>query len=406
MGASTKVRVLLVSTLFPTPGLPTIVGGAEVVVKRMAQELSAGGAEISVMRAVAPGTAVPAEQSGDVIVRSLPIGRSYWPFDGVERGNAAKLAWHAREDIGEKKALSVILDDVRPEIIHTHNIAGLSSGVWRAAADAGIPIVHTLHDYYLLCPRTTRFRNGVRCQGICLDCRLLTQRRRRDSANVGDVVGVSRAVLGEHLSHGLFDGARQHVVPNSVEADLKAAPLLANRPVVFGFLGRITLEKGADALARAFGRMRGEARLLFAGRIDEAIKVRLLAEAGGRPIEFLGFVKPADFFEQIDVLVVPSLWSDPFPTVILEAQRASRPAIGSKRGGIPEAIGSEEAGWTYDPDDPDVLRDLLDQVADSPEMISAKSDSAKRASARFDADAVIAQYLTVYNGALAGLRRR
>src|SRR5919198_54913 len=43
----------------------------------------------------------------------------------------------------------------RPDVVHTHNLPGLSTAVWGAAAAAGARVVHTLHDYYLLCPRVT-----------------------------------------------------------------------------------------------------------------------------------------------------------------------------------------------------------------------------------------------------------
>lgn len=402
--ATNPARILFVSAIFPTPAMPMIEGGAEIVAHRLATALVGRGVHVAALRAAPPHSQVTDEDAGGISVTSLPMQRPYWPFDHRAHGGAARLLWHARDDLGEARRIADVLRRTTPQLIHTHNIGGLSTGVWRAAARLGIPVVHTLHDYYLLCPRTTRFRRSP-CGETCTECNLLTMRRRRDAALVGDVVGVSGAVLGEHRAQGLFAESRQHVVHNMVLTGGETEPVVHApsdaAPVTFGFLGRITTEKGVERLVEAFGRMRQPARLVFGGRIDDALRTRLLALAAERPIAFLGFVHPADFFAMIDVLVVPSIWRDPLPTVILEAQMASKPAIGARRGGIPEAIGSDEAGWLYDPDEPDALTATLDAVAADPVAVRAKAIAARRASARFDESAVTEQYLAIYRRALA-----
>jgi glycosyltransferase involved in cell wall biosynthesis len=333
------------------------------------------------------------------------MDRPYWPFDDMPRGAIQRLMWHAKDDLGAQSTAKAIMQEVQPDVVHTHNIGGLSTGIWRAAASLGIPIVHTIHDYYLLCPRTSRFRNGGICGSTCGDCRMLTMRRRHDSNLVGDIVGVSGAVLAEHTKQGLFANARQHVVHNIIEQDMAADPVMPQSPVTFGFLGRVTVEKGAERLVTAYAAMKRPARLVIGGRADPALQERLRELAGEKPIEFPGFVKPTDFFRQIDVLVVPSIWQDPFPTVILEAQMAGKPTIGSRCGGIPEAIGGEAAGWTYDADAPRALTSLLDTVAAVPQAIMAKATGAKAASERFRVDLITDNYLDVYGKALMGNSR-
>ncbi|MCC2980801.1 glycosyltransferase family 4 protein [Sphingomonas sp. IC4-52] len=391
------MRILMVSALFPTPSAPKVLGGAEVVARRLADALVARGATITVVRAGPPGTVVKEEEVGAMRVLTVPIRNRYSPFDTEqEHGALAKLLWHARDDWGASADLRDVIGRERPDVLHTHNIGALSTGVWRAAAAEKVPIVHTLHDYYLLCPRTTRFRYETVCARQCRDCRLLTHQRRADTSMVGDVVGVSHAVLQPHLDKKLFAIARSHVVPNIIQAELAARPHMPGTPVTFGFLGRITLEKGVERLVQAFGAMRGDSRLVFGGQIDDAMKARLTALAGGKAIDFLGFVSPAEFFAAIDVLVVPSIWEDPLPTVILEAQTAGVPAIGSRRGGIVEAMGGDDASWIYDPDAPDALRDMLDRVAADPTAISARAAAAHALAIRFKAEAIVAQYSAVY----------
>lgn len=399
------MKILMISALFPTPNAPRIVGGAEVVARRLAEALVADGADVTVLRSAPPGAVLAPEDSGGITVASAAIQRPYWPFDDAERGALAKLRWHLREDFGDSNDVRRRIDTVRPDLIHTHNVSGLSTGVWRAATAAGVPIVHTLHDYYLLCPRATRFRGSDVCATPCTDCRMVTWRRRADTALVGDVVGVSGAVLALQTADGLFANARRHVVPNIIGDELIAAPVpVGDGLVTFGFLGRITHEKGVELLIEAFAAMRQPAQLVIGGRIDEATRTRLQAMAGDRAITFLGFVMPADFFRRIDVLVVPSIWDDPLPTVILEGQTAGKPAIGSTRGGIPEAIGSNDAGWIFDSGTPDALRTLLDTVAVDRAAINAKAGHAHAAAARFRTAGVVERYRAVYRAALDGSR--
>tara|TARA_R110000868_G_scaffold410179_2_gene697478 strand:- start:3016 stop:4212 length:1197 start_codon:yes stop_codon:yes gene_type:complete len=394
------MHILMVSALFPTPAVPKAFGGAEIVARRLADALVERGAKITVVRTSEPGTVVTEEEAEGMRVISLPIRNSYSPFGAVrEHGTATKLLWHARDDFGTSAEMYKLLGEEKPDVVHTHNIGALSTGVWRAARLARVPLVHTLHDYYLLCPRTTRFRDGVVCVRPCTDCRLLTYRRRANAHAVRDVVGVSRAVLQPHIDRGLFAAARHHVVPNIIQPEFSALPHPVSSPVTFGFLGRITIEKGVERLAEAFGAMNSDARLVFGGRIDDAMRGRLLAQAGGKAIDFLGFVSPTDFFRTIDVLVVPSIWDDPLPTVILEAQTAGVPAIGSRRGGIGEAIGGDAAGWTFDPDAPGSLRALLDCIANNPAAIRARAAATHSAAARFRAEVIAAQYGAVYEGA-------
>src|SRR6266568_270961 len=112
------MKILLTSTLYPTPGAAKIVGGAEIFARRFAEGLVQRGDEVEVIRA----------QS-------------------------------------------------KPDVLHSNNLSGLSTAVWRVAAQLGVPILHTIHDYYLTCPRCSRFHKGRSCEGTCTSCGILTYHR-------------------------------------------------------------------------------------------------------------------------------------------------------------------------------------------------------------------------------------
>jgi glycosyltransferase involved in cell wall biosynthesis len=78
-------------------------------------------------------------------------------------------------------------------------------------------------------------------------------------------------------------------------------------------------------------------------------------------------------------VVVPSLWHENFPYVILQAFAAGLPVIGSKRGGIPEMLEAGDFGWTYEAKDPEALAALLKQVKTMPNETIGKMGEAAQA---------------------------
>ena len=72
-----------------------------------------------------------------------------------------------------------VLREVNPDIVHIHHLVFLSIGLIKKIKDKGIPIVFTLHDYWLICPRwhvlnkdsepCEKFASGNFNEG-CIDC--------------------------------------------------------------------------------------------------------------------------------------------------------------------------------------------------------------------------------------------
>ena len=58
-----------------------------------------------------------------------------------------------------EKLAGQAMDQSKPDILHTNTLVGMTPAVWQAARKRNIPIVHTLRDYHLLCPRTTLLRS-------------------------------------------------------------------------------------------------------------------------------------------------------------------------------------------------------------------------------------------------------
>lgn len=391
------MKILILNSLYPTPLHPKIVGGAEKSVRHLAEALVREGHEVEVIRAIAPGAAPTREEVNGVVVHGAPSRNLYWPFDGQAQPAWRRLLWHLIDDRGPTpEIVGERLDAFRPDVVHTNTLAGLTTGVWRLARARGVRIVHTLRDYYLMCPRAKAYKAGRNCERPCRDCALLTRGRRAATALPDAVVGNSRATLDLLLAQGLFAGVPLRTAIGSLpEASAPLPPRDRGEAprTLFGFIGRVTEEKGVERLAEAYGRLpQGAAGLVIAGETDPAVQTRLTALASGRDIRFLGFVPPETFYRAVDVVVAPSLWHEPLPRSVIDAISYGRPVIGSNRGGTPEAMGEPPFGWIFDPD---VAGDLERVMGEA--MSGALPFKARAASPV----SPVAMYTAVYSGSTA-----
>ncbi len=149
---------------------------------------------------------------------------------------------------------------------------------------------------------------------------------------------------------------------------------------VFLFAGRLVKEKGVAEMLDAFERLRAErpVKLLVAGNVREskdpanekavygqAVAARM-AKMGG--VRWVGSLHPDamhDFLLVGDAFLLPSLWHDPFPTVMLEAACAGLPILAGRRGGITEFLdGCPGLGFLEHPEDPNELAAMMARLAD------------------------------------------
>jgi glycosyltransferase involved in cell wall biosynthesis len=142
----------------------------------------------------------------------------------------------------------------RPDLLHTNNLAGFSVSAWLAADELGIPIVHTIRDYYLSCVRSTRQKNEANCATTCAECTIAAVPRRSASGVVSSVIGNSRFVLDMHASLGQFRNARlREVIYNAYAPEFEGGERVGNDGGVLrvGYLGRLHPTKGVEVLIDA-----------------------------------------------------------------------------------------------------------------------------------------------------------
>lgn len=358
------MRILHLSMLYP----PHIIGGAEKSVALLAEAQTATGHQVAAS-CTTPGAATQEVRNG-VSVYRMPHETDFWAEDWPSHSPLArgvrrfKMSFNVRL----QQHFARVIDDFEPDVVHTHSMTDLSTRVWLAARERGIPIVHTLRDYDLLCAHSSMFKDGQRCERRHLKCRFFTHFKKAHHRYVDAVVGVGAEILQTHLDYGYFDHIPAELrrviwnpaVVEGVPANYRKPAL--NGPFTFGYLGRISIDKGVGKLLEACrGLPETGWRLLLAGRPAQEDEP-LLQEGGNLPVEFLGFTPPKAFFEQIDVLIAPSIWAEPLPRTILEAYAMGVPALGADSGGIPDLIGRENTAWIYPATDASELAERMRNI--------------------------------------------
>jgi glycosyltransferase involved in cell wall biosynthesis len=388
------MKVLLVNIFY----VPYVVGGAERFLQVLAESLVQAGHEVVVVSLGRGPTRV--ERLNGVKVYYIGVKVLPWPVDTRKKPNLLRPFWHILDTYNPWRARKAaeIIETERPDVVHTNNLWGFSVALWPLVKSRGLPLVHTLHDYYLMCPLMGMYHRGRNCPSQCFACRLYGSARRRFSGLCNAVVGVSEFVLRRHRQAGYFEGTPQARViynPTRLHAGERKDP--PRGPLRLGFLGSVAPNKGIELLLQTLaGVPPAQWQLKVAGRGVPPYVDYLRRRYPMGNVEFLGFIEPEDFFQAIDVNVVPSLWHEPLGMTVLESYAHGVPVIGSRRGGIPEIIEDGRTGFLFEPENPQGLKEAVLRFIEDPGLASRMRDGVLAKATEYAPQKTAMEYLRIY----------
>jgi glycosyltransferase involved in cell wall biosynthesis/MoaA/NifB/PqqE/SkfB family radical SAM enzyme len=316
---------------------------------------------------------------------------------------------------GVDRRFAEVLDAFQPHVVHVGHLNHLSTSLLDAAEARHVPIVFTLHDYWLMCPRgqfmqmhpedpdnlwaACEGQEHRKCAERCYaryfsgapeerDADIAhwqdwVQRRmehvRRMAGKVDVFIAPSRYLL-ERFRDG-FGLPASKLVYLDYGFDLTRLGGRQRRPEpqpVFGYIGTHIPAKGIHHLLQAFGQVKGQARLRIWGRPRGADTEALQALARALPgdaasrVEWLPEYRNADIvrdvFNHVDAIVVPSVWVENSPLVIHEALQARVPVITADAGGMREYVRDGENGLLFIHREPASLARAMQRLVDAPEL--------------------------------------
>lgn len=212
-------------------------------------------------------------------------------------------------------------------------------------------------------------------------------------------IAVSQAVAREI-------GVSCTVIPNPCDTTLFHTNGARPRLRGLAFVGRLVSDKGADLLLRALAILKGrglQPQLTIIGEGPERPQLDELV----RELELEGLVsfsgpkaqhEVAELLREHRVLVVPSLWQEPFGVVALEGIASGCVVLGSEGGGLPEAIGP--CGLTFPNGDAHALAERLEQLLSDHELVRELLSHAEEHLAKHHPNLVAQQYLQVMRQAI------
>ena len=309
-----------------------------------------------------------------------------------------------------------LLHTVKPDIVHIGHLNHLSTSLVKTIHQHKIPIVFTLHDYWLMCPRGQFMqRYGNDQNNLWAVCDKQEDRKCAEKCYAGYASGAEqdwqsdieywqnwiarRMQHTREISHlvDYFIAPSRYLYQRFVNDfnlpenkigyldygfDLKRFAISrqrqqTNEPFTFGYIGTHIPAKGIQYLIQAFGLLQGNCLLRIWGRPNQntnSLKnsIKLLPHYLQNRIEWLpeycNSNIVADVFNHTDCIVVPSIWVENSPLVIHEALQARVPVITADVGGMAEYIQHEVNGLLFKHRDIESLAIQMQRLLDNPNL--------------------------------------
>lgn len=294
--------------------------------------------------------------------------------------NALKIiySWEA------KNKLQSLIDTIKPDIAHLHNIYHhLSPSILPILKKNGVPTVMTLHDLKLLCPAYLMLSPS----GVCEKCKgghiynVVTNKCMKQSfplsslifletfvhriseiykKNIDTFILPSQFYLNKFIEWG-WEPDRLIHIPNFVDTDTLKPNYQPGQ--YFVFFGRLSKEKGVKTLIHAANEANIALKIIGRGPLEEELKI--LAASLGADVTFLGFQTGKVLHKAISnarAVVLPSEWYENAPMSVMESYSLGKPIIGANIGGIPELIRENETGITFESGNVESLSNALIRI--------------------------------------------
>lgn len=327
--------------------------------------------------------------------------RSNFEVDSYHGVNRLVLLPNAIWNRGARKTFAELLRVEKPDLVHVHNTwIMISPSIYSACREAGVPVVQTLHNYRLLCPVGTFFRDGHVCEE-CLEHTLWRSIQngcyrdsRAETAAVGMMLAVHRTrhtwerevasyiVLTEFARKKFLLGGlppqKIFVKPNFVDPD----PLPRSGHGDYAiFVGRLSPERRVSTLLDAWTHLRTRIPLEIVGGGEQ--RDQLEQKASWKQldmVEFRGLLphdKAIAAIKGARFLIFSSEWYETFGLTMIEAFACGVPVICSRMGAMQEIVKDGRTGLHFAPGDDQDLAEKVEWAWNHPEQMQQMGGQAR-----------------------------
>lgn len=316
-----------------------------------------------------------------------------------------------------------------PEIVHVHNFFPLlSPAVYDACYSAGVPVIQTLHNYRLACPKAMPFRDGKICEdciGTLIPWSSVVHGCYRNSHIQSSVVA---AMTTWHRLKGTWHKrVNAYIVltkfqkEKMIQAGLPADKIYIKPNFVFHtndkesnnqyggyllFVGRLSEEKGVSTLIDAYihHNISIPLKIVGDGPLRQVLENKVQKAGYANLIEFLGHQDKSiviSLMKNANFLVFPSIWYEGFPLTILEAFASGLPVLASKLGSLAEIVEDQVTGLHFEAGNHQDLANKINWAITHPENMNIFGNNARFIyDSKYTSTVNYKQLMSIYNNVI------
>lgn len=316
-----------------------------------------------------------------------------------------------------KSAFEKFLKEKRPDVVHIHNLYPLiSPSILPVCKALGVSVVMTVHNFRLACPNGLLMSKGEICHR-CLGGREYWCVLRNCEDNVFKSTGYALRTAAARLLRRYYDNVDHFIclsefqknilVSEGLPADSVSvmanpfsvavtAPSKTDSKNNVLFVGRVSREKGIATLFEA-ARLCSDIPFVVAGSWQTMPEARVLAPDN---VSLLGAVpsdKLSPLYENAQLFVLPSVWYEGFPTVLLEAMSHGIAVVCSRIGGLPEIVEEGVNGLLYEPRNAGELAARIQTLWQNPDLCKKFGDAGrKKMENQYNAEKLMDKLMEIY----------
>lgn len=338
-------------------------------------------------------------------------------------------------NINAANNLQKLIDSVKPDIAHAHLMWGtLAPSILDVLKKNNIPVVHSVHDYAMICSLATlrstyggvcercsrghylgsvitKCHRGSFLRSLIATTEIFERNKKHHPVDlISHFIFVSKFCSEKHCEmDNRFDFAEKSVlynIPNDVVNEMAKKQMPETYNSYYLYYGRLSYEKGVETLIKAFVDFPElKLKIVGSGPLEERLKLLSKGHKANN-IEFLGFKTGNDLFDIVahsKFVCVPSEWYENNPMTIVEPYTLGVPVIAANIGGIPEIVDNKKTGLLFKSGSVESLREaIINSINMSREEYNQVKQFAKDFSCKhFEQGKYIEKLLEIYNSAIS-----
>ena len=395
------MKILVITEYYP----PKVFGGGELSARALARGLSEKGHDVTVLTSSIRGMKEEDKDKKVKVCRRLATG-----------DNPHSLLSNLKRAFVFPGSLRRALKGLDADVIHCANTTSI------------LPFRHpkmtvaTINSYVPFCPKGNLFYNEkVVCDGPSLlkCCGCIARSRYVGKARIGAwlrlnpifwaflymtyrrrharLENMDRIIVVSEFMRRFVDDKRAELVYNIVDESVAKRRFTLPKgrgKAKIGFIGSLDRIKGVDLLLEAAKHVDGDFYIIGDGPEMERLKAM-----AGKNVRFTGKLAP-DFmpsiYKQLDIVVIPSLWPEPFSRVALEALHNGKPIVATDVGGNRDVVIDGKTGFLCIPSAEDIVRRLSQLAADKGLRTRMGLEAKRFYSERLDRNKLLDSIISIY----------